>query len=56
MMSSLGLTDAASATGLKIGDVITILGCVAVDNLIKNWSPYYAASNQAAVCAMLPTS
>ena len=43
-----GSSDAASdaATGLKLGDVVTAIDGVAVTELVRRWSPYYAASNQ----------
>jgi C-terminal processing protease CtpA/Prc len=43
-----GSSGAASdvASGLRPGDVITAVDGVAVTELVKRWSPYYAASNQ----------
>jgi Peptidase family S41 len=43
-----GSSDTASdaASGLKPGDVVTAIDGVAVMELVKRWSPYYAASNQ----------
>jgi C-terminal processing protease CtpA/Prc len=41
-------SEAASASGLKIGDVIIKLDGMPVPKLIKTWAPYYAASNDAA--------
>jgi C-terminal processing protease CtpA/Prc len=38
--------EAGKATGLKPGDVITGLDGVPVSQLVENWTPYYAASNQ----------
>jgi C-terminal processing protease CtpA/Prc len=48
LVVSFASADAARATELKVGDVITDLGGVPVDKLIDSWSPYYADSNQAA--------
>ncbi|HXE61967.1 MAG TPA: S41 family peptidase [Bryobacteraceae bacterium] len=36
------------ADGLKIGDVITDMDGVSIDELLKRWEPYYADSNNAA--------
>lgn len=46
-----GYSDAASAVGmpLKRGDVIETLDGVAVSDLIRQWKPYYAASNEPTV-------
>jgi len=43
-----GYSDAASGTasGLKPGDVVKAIDGAAVPELVKRWSPYYAASNQ----------
>ncbi len=41
-------TQAARASGLKIGDVITKLDGVPVAKLVETRAPYYAASNDAA--------
>jgi C-terminal processing protease CtpA/Prc len=41
-------TEAASASSLEIGDVITKLDGVPVANLVENWAPYYGASNETA--------
>lgn len=41
-------TEAPTASGLKIGDIITELDGVPVPKLIKSWAPYYADSNEAA--------
>jgi len=40
---NLGMTS-----GLKIGDVVTQLDNVPVAQLVKEWAPYYGASNEAA--------
>jgi C-terminal processing protease CtpA/Prc len=41
------VTAAADSTsGLKRGDIVTAIDGVAVAELIKQWSPYYAASNE----------
>jgi C-terminal processing protease CtpA/Prc len=37
---------AGPASGLKIGDVVETLDGVAVDQLVKQWLPYYPASNR----------
>jgi hypothetical protein len=46
-----GYTDAGAAVGmpLKRGDVIEALDGVAVSDLIRQWKPYYAASNEPTV-------
>jgi len=41
-------TEAGVASGLKPGDIISELDGVAVSQLIKTWTPYYADSNDAA--------
>lgn len=41
-------TEAATTSGLKIGDVITELDGVPVPKLTESWAPYYADSNEAA--------
>ena len=38
--------ESGPATGLQVGDVITVIDAVAVPELIQRWTPYYAASNQ----------
>jgi C-terminal processing protease CtpA/Prc len=38
-------TDSGPATGLQLGDVVTAIDGVAVAELVKRWTPYYAASN-----------
>jgi C-terminal processing protease CtpA/Prc len=38
--------EAGKATGLRTGDVITELDGVPVLELVKNWTPYYAAGNE----------
>lgn len=47
-----------SVPGLEVGDVVTRIDGAAVDSLVAAWSPYYAASNEAAllhnVARMLP--
>jgi len=40
--------EAATTSGLRIGDVITELDGVPVSKLMENWTPYYADSNEAA--------
>ena len=40
--------EAATTSGLNIGDIITELDGAPVAKLIENWTPYYADSNQAA--------
>jgi C-terminal processing protease CtpA/Prc len=40
--------DAGPARGLKIGDVILALDGTPVSDLVRQWSPYYADSNEAA--------
>jgi len=40
--------SAGSATGLRIGDVVSRLDDVPVDSLVARWWPVYAASNDAA--------
>jgi C-terminal processing protease CtpA/Prc len=40
--------EAATTSGLKIGDIITELDGVAVPKLIESWTQYYADSNEAA--------
>lgn len=44
-----GYSEASTgpATGLQIGDVIDTLDGASVDGLVKQWEPYYPASNQA---------
>ncbi len=46
-----GYTDAAAAVGmpLKRGDAIEALDGAAVSDLIRQWKPYYAASNEPTV-------
>jgi C-terminal processing protease CtpA/Prc len=39
-------TGSGPASGLQPGDVVTAIDGVAVGELIKQWSPYYAASNE----------
>ncbi len=41
--------DAGKASGMQIGDTLTALDGVPVAQLIKQWSPYYGASNRAAL-------
>lgn len=36
-----------AAAGLEVGDVITAVDGRPIDSLVAEWSPYYAASNQA---------
>jgi C-terminal processing protease CtpA/Prc len=38
--------ESESATGLKLGDVVTAIGGIEVTDLVQRWTPYYAASNQ----------
>lgn len=38
--------ESGAATTLQAGDIVTSLDGVAVTDLVKQWSPYYAASNQ----------
>lgn len=38
--------DAATTTGLKLGDTIEAIGGVPVDTLLQSWKPYFAASNE----------
>jgi C-terminal processing protease CtpA/Prc len=45
---SLAPGEAAKQTGLQIGDAITELDGVPVAKLVAEWTPYYAASNDAA--------
>jgi C-terminal processing protease CtpA/Prc len=47
-ISGITSTDPKDDVALKIGDVITELGGIAVTRLIETWKPYYAASNEAA--------
>jgi C-terminal processing protease CtpA/Prc len=39
-------SDAAASSGLRRGDIVTALDGVPVAELVKQWSPYYAASNE----------
>lgn len=45
---SLAPGEAAKQTGLQVGDAITELDGVPVTKLVAEWTPYYAASNDAA--------
>ena len=38
-----------AATGLKPGDVVEALDGAAISDLVRQWKPYYAASNDAAI-------
>jgi C-terminal processing protease CtpA/Prc len=42
------LPEAAKDSGLALGDVITEIDGVPVKKLVETWTPYYAASNDAA--------
>jgi C-terminal processing protease CtpA/Prc len=48
VVSGYSRADAASSTGIKIGDVILSLDATPVTQLVDRWRPYYAASNDAA--------
>jgi C-terminal processing protease CtpA/Prc len=48
--------DQGPASGLKIGDVVTRLDGMPVDTLVKKWSPYYGASNDAALLRQVADS
>lgn len=48
IISELTSTTADKASALQIGDVITELDGVPVSRLIRQWTPYYATSNDAA--------
>jgi hypothetical protein len=41
------VAEAGKATGLEVGDVITELDGLPVSKLVENWTPYYAAGNDA---------
>ena len=47
IVAGFAATEAATTSGLKIGDVITELDGVPVPKLIRDWTPYYADSNEA---------
>ncbi len=38
-------TDSTLISGLEIGDIITAVDGVSIDSLVKEWSPFYCASN-----------
>jgi C-terminal processing protease CtpA/Prc len=46
VVASYSDNDLGRATGLKRGDVIEELDGVAVAKLVRDWAPYYAASNE----------
>jgi len=48
VVAGFGTTEAATTSGLKVGDIITELDGVPVQKLIESWAPYYADSNEAA--------
>jgi C-terminal processing protease CtpA/Prc len=48
VVAGFAATEAATTSGLKIGDVIAELDGVPVPKLMENWTPYYADSNEAA--------
>lgn len=40
------LVGSPAPTGLQVGDVITAIGGAPVEKLVRDWTPYYAASNE----------
>lgn len=48
VVTALASTDANTPAELKLGDIITALDGVPVAKLLEAWTPYYAASNDAA--------
>ncbi|HEY4128020.1 MAG TPA: S41 family peptidase [Gammaproteobacteria bacterium] len=48
--------DAGKTSGLQAADVITQLDGTPVSTLVKRWSPYYGASNQAALLRQIATT
>jgi len=48
VVAALSSTDANPPAGLKLGDIFTALDGVPVAKLFEAWTPYYAASNDAA--------
>jgi C-terminal processing protease CtpA/Prc len=47
VVANLSAGKAGSDSGLKVGDVIQDLDGIPISQLIENWAPYYAASNEA---------
>jgi C-terminal processing protease CtpA/Prc len=48
VVTSFASPEAEKASGLNVGDVVTSLDGVPVARLTEQWTPYYAASNEAA--------
>jgi C-terminal processing protease CtpA/Prc len=48
VVTGFGSPEAEKTSGLNVGDVVTSVDDVPVVSLIEQWTPYYAASNEAA--------